>query len=135
MTFGKSGREWSRGALAATEESAARAARCHWSVENKNLPSLIVDYQDRKQLAIALILKAKPSAWTLQPDALVPDALDDLLEIIDFIRIETQAHSRSVTITSHSGGHSFFHLIDHDTSALQGFSRLRRTRPRGILVS
>ncbi len=28
--------------------------------ENNNLPSLIVDYQDRKQLAINLILKAKP---------------------------------------------------------------------------
>jgi predicted transposase YbfD/YdcC len=28
--------------------------------ENNNLPSLIVDYQDRKQLAIHLILKAKP---------------------------------------------------------------------------
>ncbi len=28
--------------------------------EKNNLPSLIVDYQDRKQLAIDLILKAKP---------------------------------------------------------------------------
>ena len=28
--------------------------------EKNNLPSLIVDYQDRKQLAINLILKAKP---------------------------------------------------------------------------
>jgi len=28
--------------------------------ENRNLPSLIVDYQDRKQLAIDLILKARP---------------------------------------------------------------------------
>jgi predicted transposase YbfD/YdcC len=28
--------------------------------ENHNLPALIVDYQDRKQLAIDLILKAKP---------------------------------------------------------------------------
>jgi len=28
--------------------------------EKRNLPSLIVDYQDRKQLAIDLILKARP---------------------------------------------------------------------------
>lgn len=28
--------------------------------EKQNLPSLIVDYQDRKQLAIDLILKARP---------------------------------------------------------------------------
>jgi hypothetical protein len=28
--------------------------------ENHNLPTLIVDYQDRKQLAIDLILKARP---------------------------------------------------------------------------
>jgi hypothetical protein len=28
--------------------------------EKNNLPSLIVDYQDRKQLAIDLILKARP---------------------------------------------------------------------------
>ena len=38
--------------------------------EKKNLHSLIVDYQDRKQLAIDLILKAKPFPQPLKPNAL-----------------------------------------------------------------